>query len=670
MSNLFEDPNNPLDDIASRYSGEIPNRINLGAEDLQLTTAMRQQMEGLSSIFTQMQQSLGSIGGAMDTWAKQIDRVAGGSERAAKATADTSKLYRQDLNTLQRRENAVKEIERAEQSGAKAVRDQMRLHEMFDQRSQRYRYIGAEGRLVSRTPAEIDEILGRGTNDPERQQVIEQLRGRAANQTGGDPRFRVAELVRNLAHGNITGALGEVLQTSRLGERARTGLEDRLIGRGLGPLARILGPAVGGLLGPAGLAAGAEVFRRGMRQYNETRDIGMITGDDFREGASARRRAFVAGINPFDILSGREAMEAQMAVRQAGFRGDQANQVADVVTDLRQDLGIPIQQSAELVVTSLRDAGMTVDQVRGQLDTLDDSAREAGTSIQQMTGAITKAIQDLSQFSEASAQAAGPTIAGLAEEFQGTMVGQRPELLGGMLTNQQSRQAMGMLMGIPPWLVNSRQFNEQFIRSLNALLLDLAKGHPQGMDWDDYANTLFMMPTYATIFASTGPHGLAEMMKVVWHDTNQGRTPEGANRAADITAARMASSEARGVFQRTVGTLGRMPVNAELLNRLRRGGQSALAELSQAATDIHLTSAQRHRVLDPLRAALRDPNPQTLQQAVNEASRELGTLAQHRTVYVEIHPNSKAWLRANNITGNEVRTGVRNSVGYQPEPTH
>jgi methyl-accepting chemotaxis protein len=669
MSNLFEDPNNPLEDVASRYSGEMPNRINLGADDLQLTTAMRQQVEGLSSIFTQMQQSLGSIGTSMDSWAKQIDRVAGGSERAAKATADTSKLYRQDLNALQRRENAVKEIERAEQSGAKAVRDQMRLHEMFDRQSQRYRYIGDEGHLVSRTPAEIDEIIGRQADDPERQRLMEQLRGRAATQTGNDPRFRVAELVRNLAHGNITGALGEVLQTSRMGERAQTGVEDSLIARGLGPLARVLGPAIGGLLGPAGLAIGVETFRRGMRQYNETRDIGMITGDDFREGAAARRRSFVAGINPFDILSGREAMEAQMSVRQAGFRGDQANQVADVVTDLRQDLGIPIQQSAELVVTSLRDAGMTVDQVRGQLDTLDDSAREAGTSIQQMTGAITKAIQDLSQFSEASAQAAAPTIAGLAEEFQGTMVGQRPELLGGMLTSQPARQAMGLLMGIPPWLVNSRQFNEQFVRSLNALLLDLAKGHPHGMDWDDYANTLFMMPTYATIFASTGPHGLAEMMKVVWHDTNQGRTPEGANRRADVATARMASSEARGVFARSIGAHGQY-VGAELMRRLRQGGRSALDELSQAATDVNLTPAQRHRVLDPLRAALRSPNPITLQQAVDRASRELGTIAQHRTVYVEIHPNSKAWLRANNMTGNEIRTGVRNSVGYVPEPTH
>lgn len=350
---------------------------------------------------------------------------------------------------------------------------------------------------------------GEQLTDDERQKLTgleTALRTRLAarNVKEGDPHFRLSEVIGNLARGNIGGALGEATQSLPGTDRARARIEnfggsivDRSAARG--GIGGLLGRGAGGLIGalgaslftPAAALVAQQAFTRGLAQRREVVQLGQVTGEGAGAGISARFRSFVQGINPFDIVSGRQAMEFQMAARQQGFRGRQADQVSNVLGDVVNKLGTDWKAALEGATVATREGGSTLGEFRQTLLDLRQTARDTGTSVQSLQ-------EGLLEFSKA-AIAQGATQQQATGRFSAAQQGLAGTVLSlpqGSARLQawlsQSAGAIAMMAGIPIWEAMSMSVS-QWAREIDKLIGNIIKQKPPGMRMETWAQQLVFM---------------------------------------------------------------------------------------------------------------------------------------------------------------------------------
>lgn len=668
MANFdFTDPTNQGRDVP-----RDPFDPTSGGFDINDSATMRQALEGINVLVGRIETGFAALHSATSDFSNLLEKQLGLFNKSADAVDRISKSQgksadhtrkqiadEQRLHEVQkRRQDAVEKINQAEQKGANAIREQMRTLGMYNK--QGYQIPGA-GRGSA---ADIDDIVAGNRGQAARNALLERLRNEAA-QTAGQPddrHFRLGEVAKALSRGDVYGAVGEGFQRFGLGERTGSGLERAGMNLG-GPIGNLLmrfGPAIGGLLSPVGLYGAYRAYRSGIHNINETRDIGMITGQGFTEGLRARGTAFVGGLNPFDMISGRDALAAQMSVRQAGFSGRSADQAADLVTDLRQKLGLPISDSAALVVTALRTTNMTLGEARLELSSLKDSAHDAGLSVKELADSAQTAMTALAPLNRQAAQQALPNIEALTSQYQGLVPKQTLGTLGSVMT-AQTAQTLAQRMGIPAWQALSPSFFNRLPMLLNQFILNLANRKPDNMDYVDYANFLFMAdPTVATMFQGTGPQGLADLMKAVSKQAAKGGVAS-LQRGQLQQQATMGSFFADQAFKEGRGGL-QSGQRSYSPSQIFSGGSAALRQLQQAARQMGLTTQQIQMVTDPLRAAIASGDSTDIKSAVDYGGRELGTLARHGniTVKLDIAPGFDKYLRATS-QWNEVQAGRRSA---------
>lgn len=280
--------------------------------------------------------------------------------------------------------------------------------------------------------------------------------------------FNVKEFAGALMSGNFGGAFKEGMQAlpfagglaERLQARGTTLSEAGLArGGGIGALQRLGGFGIGGLatgLSPVGLFAAYEIAQRGLGQYRQGLGIGQITGQGFEAGQTARLAAFGQGINPFDILSGRTALEIQTGARQQGFQGGLADRISVALGDL-VNKGIGDWQTNLVALSqAIREGGQTIGGFSRTMQDLRNVARDTQTSVADLTKAYI-AYQDTIVKGGGSAQGAGEKFAalqsvlgGLGKPFQGSAAA----AVGGQWLTHLGPQIAAMA-GVPIWRVPS-----------------------------------------------------------------------------------------------------------------------------------------------------------------------------------------------------------------------
>jgi hypothetical protein len=677
MSNFdFSDPSNQGRDIP-----RDPFTTSQPGFDLENSAVVQQRIESISVLLGQIETNFKNVGDLLTNMVSNFDKSVASAEQLAKHSKDTVQHTRdqvvqaqRSLELSQKREASAKSIAdlaqraaKGEQSATNELRAQMR--ELSMAKSGRYFVPGyqsgsstAQPRYVS--AGDITDILQRAPGDPEREAVLARL---AANRIGADqqttnPRFRVGDLITHLSQGNIGGAVGELMQRGRTADAVTSRLEEMGLGMGgrFGGLLARGAPIIGGAFTPAVAIAAITAYRRAMTNINQQRDIGMITGQGFEEGARARIWSTFQGLNPFDMISGRDALQAQLAVRQAGFRGGTANAAADLVTDLRQKLGLPISDSAQLVVTALRTTNMSLADARTQLGSLKDAAHDAGLSVKEMADAAQTAMTTLAPLNRTAAQQAIPNIEALTAQYRGIVPRQTLGTLSGVMT-AQTAQTLALRMGIPAWQALSPAFFNRLPELLNQFILSLAQRKPASMDFVDYANFLFMADqTIATMFQATGPQGLADLMKGIYHQVQHGGVAalQRGQAQQQATSGAISAAQAFNTGRGSISPGLRIFTPRQILS----GGRAALQQLERSGRDMGLTQEQLARVIGPLQQDIAGGDTSSIQSDIAYGGRELGTLARHGnvTVKVAMAPGFDRYMRAT-AQWDEVARGRRSA---------
>lgn len=643
------DPNNIPD---PRFPDNPPfqegrDATKLAREMADVTTQLNEQAKPLLSILQQMQGIFAASETHVSKIADHLERVSKVQANINKQTSAGSKTQAKVAKDTEKQAEARKKILELELKGNKALKEEMRHHDLVDKKG--YLLPG-----TSRTPTrrvseqEATEILSRPKSNRERQRLVGALRDKMASQKES-PEFKPSEFIGKLMQGNLGGALGEAGQRTGLGTKAAAAMAHAGAARGgLGGGALLrLAPLVGALGRPAALIAVQQALSRGMKQVNASRELGAVTGGGFSEGNRARFSAFRAGINPFDMLSIGEAQQAQRSAREAGFSGGRANRVSDVITDLRQDLGIPIKESAALVVTSMRDVGMTTDQVRAQMSGLDSATKSAHTSITQLVGAIQTSMDTLKQFGQAPAAAVEPTTTGIMHQFKGTLLESKPELINQFVTGE-ARKLIATQSGFRIDQIYSPQFSRNFQTYFTGVLRKLAIAKPKGMGMGIYVRMGMQTPYWQELFGATPWDTIQDMLTEV---SKKGGGSFGTEQ--HVNQAQAAAQSAKNAFDDRMTKLGiqhlHHPVSPAVgAAQDKQAVQTAITSIRDAAMTAGLNPNQRQAVLAPLRDALKKGGDRdAVDKALLESQKIFEDKARTIKIEVGLHPNAKNVLYAN-----------------------
>jgi hypothetical protein len=251
-------------------------------------------------------------------------------------------------------------------------------------------------------------------------------------------------------------------------ERAETGITDTVktlmdqvrSGRGLS-VGETMGALRGVSLGPIGVAMAAiaglprvidgleRTFRSTvgvpLGQYQESRQLGMITGQGGREGFGMRAQAFRMGMNPFDLVSRQMALEIQRGLASEGFRGGVRDALSETVIGAVNDIGIDHAQAIQLVTEAYRNSNMTIQEIGRELRQFDDIARSTGRSVQDVAesmGALTGFAQQQGAGADASNIAAA-ILQSFPQQFQGAEIQQ-------LISNEAVQGFAAARLGVMP----------------------------------------------------------------------------------------------------------------------------------------------------------------------------------------------------------------------------
>jgi hypothetical protein len=524
--------------IPANYSQEDVNRyLEQVAQGVNASATLKEHMEGISTLTQRFVENFKEFGVLTDSVAKSlesssnsINQIADGTERATTSQRQSADLSRKqaehrqkEITQLQKNVQFQKAIQQAEKEMTTATGRRVdklaQEGKLYDQRTKMFTVPGRDD-PVNRE--QFQQVLSAGT-DEEKQAIAQQIAlGRSQRQ--GPIRvqqgFRVQELIQALLGGNFGAAAGELMQQTRGGESlVRRGTEQAAMG---GIFNRLGGGSMrlaGMALRPAALLGAQQAFTRINSQVQETRQIGMATGEGFRAGAGARSQAFFQGLNPFDILSGRQAIEMQREARGRGFRGDQANAVVQTVGDVFNRLGTDWKESLDLADESIRRGGMSLGEFKDTMMGLRDTAKETNTSVGELQKSLASFVTERVQ--------AGGTAAGAAAQLTGLekALGGRAGGRAGAVSAQFLQAAGPMIAvtsGVPPALAATLS-PQQVAEAIDKLIKPWVDGKPDGMPWRTWAATVLMFGV--PIFQGMNAEDVAIVLKS-WAESKGGFAKE------------------------------------------------------------------------------------------------------------------------------------------------
>jgi len=431
-------PNNPPGDSAPPSTPPSPQNdltpppvdVNIVGSTIDVPVEARDQTE-LSNHFRSLDSHLEKIKEALDTVNESIkeqtgpvrpdgvkytapagNSSTGRSDESSSKTAEQltkERIAAQDwINAL---DKAKAEIEDIFVRGPKAYAKEM---EKIGMRVQDGKYVvpagdGAPERRVTREQLLNDEI-----SEQEKSRIKDAMAERkAAGINTQKPTFRIGEIIRDLATGNVGGAVGELFQptahTQKWGASlTRVGADRAAAGMAGGAAMRLAGTALMST-GPGEVAALAYGAKR-LNQFNLGQErVGMAAGlqgqEAREEGYRATAESLRMGLNPFDQLSRGAALEIAKGVRSRGFQKTVATAWTDSVGDVVKDLGVSATTALESMSLAVDTFGMTAGQFREQMAGLDDTAKKSQLSVETV-------IKSVQQWQKLGAEKGG-TQAGL-----------------------------------------------------------------------------------------------------------------------------------------------------------------------------------------------------------------------------------------------------------------
>lgn len=542
----------------------------------------------------------------------------------------------------------------------------------------------------------------------ERGAKAHQSAARSAKQTTDEvdkTKFKLSDVIANLSRGNIGGAVGELFQHTgvtdaagqgieRVGARyaaagaIRGGITGRLLGGfggGIGSLGTLLGSAgIGGVL--AALYGGRRLFNAGTAQYRATNQLGQLTGEGFGAGLAARAETFRLGINPFDMLSGRDAAALVSGVRGAGFRGPEAGALEESIKGIVNDLGIGVKNAMDIAIPAIKLAGMSTSDLSAQMSTLDDSAKNARTSIGELSDVVKNLITGTAQFSRTAAGQVGKQIQDLEKQFQGTLAARSPAILGGFLQGPQ-REIIAQLSGFAPYEAYSTQFSKNFQTYFTRILVNLAAAKPRSMDWNAYVALMMMDTNWQQLFGQTPYDSIVDLLKTVWKGTDSGTNTKGyiqkiqrESVQAQGVIAKQGINDISSQFMKIEGHWGDWarghginPLDSDAFKKSVAGqfGSGPGAELNLVAAvdkqmrQLGISAKDRAAMEAPLREAVKSGTSYEIKDALKDIANRMEAAAKnvHVTTTVDIHPRAGKILRALNTPAIEAARGLRGKQG-------
>ena len=645
---MADDPLSNPEKNTPPYQGHLFDPVTYSTEQLQeqtrrateaarptvdFTAQLNAQVGTLTSLLDSVGSSFRDIVGSITAWNQglgtsidQTRQLAEANEQVKTSTQEGARASFESAKARSSEFNYMKALTTATNDWNDALKNSARLREQASKAGmlQEDQFVvpgepGQRPRYVDET--EFRRILGQGADDPERQRIMQETAIQQVmeeRRLGRDRRFRTKEFFGSLLRGDIGSALGEAMQQFDFGERFQTAGRARMAQGGLGSILGAGQAGLGFLLRPAGALAAIEAIRRVNRFQQETLQVGQITGEGRAAGLQARADIAQMAINPFDMLSRAQARQIVEGVRGQGFRGEFASAMSDAIGDVVQDLGTDVGQTLDIARTTIKTTGMSIEGFRNQMEDLDDTAKASGQSITNLTSALAQVQEDVAQFGGLQAvTATGPAVQELARQFRGT--GFDPERHAAAFLTGEGRRQLGLRLGFRPDQIYGPQFSQNIIQYINTILFQLASAKPRGWDWIAYVQLILQDPGLQQLFGNTPYNVIANMMKRVWRDTDEGRDPGAIQRAGGRARAREARQRTETVQDRfrgqtEVGGVDRIgqwfaraagfETSGDLERSEIRGveGGRFIRQLGQQMRDMGMPDETRVQILQGLRA--------------------------------------------------------------------
>jgi hypothetical protein len=455
---------------------------------------------------------------------------------------------------------------------------------------------------------------------------------------------------------------GESLMTRGLAARGLSGLLQRGLGAGLmrSPL----------LLSPAGIFGGYEVAQRLLGQRRATTEIGQLTGQGAMAGIGARFQAFTQGINPFDMLSGRTAMEIQRAVRSEGYGGGAAGRISGTLGDLvNKGIG-DWQTNLQTLSVALANSSGGTKQLDETLATfshamgdLRNMSRETNISVADLSkgfqGFVQQIVQSGGSLETATKryEALHSAVAGIPG-FQGTI---------GQQTFDQWAQTIGPMAqiatGTAPWNVSVG--TRQALKALDTMIEQIRIGKPAGIGWHEYARMLEYFartagaPPILVGLSAAQIYGLLTKGSASMFE-NAGRQTD-VNRGID-TAHSRESAISTG-YDRASAVAGMSGNNAQVnqvFGNEQRAEQTYIRTLAQTLKNAGQSKAQIDRILAPLYQT-EITRPGQSNDPFQDAQKRVEDVIHH--IKIDLTPSAKRHLTARSDKERNWYYGTGSGVG-------
>lgn len=544
----------------------------------------------------------------------------------------------------------------------------------------------------------------------------EQERGAKANRQSSDEKekeknntFSIHEVIKNLAGGNLQGAIGEAFQgiPGRFGQQA---LRDRAATLSAAGVARggmtgglMRGGAMAlagasGLMTPAAIYGAYRLFNTLNAQQQETQRIGALTGEGRGAGIAAE------GINlpifghiggevgtlrrmggAFDLVGDKEAQEIVQGVRGEGFRGDSAGNVEQAIAGMVDDLGIGVQDAMKIAIPAIKEAGFSTTQLSVAVGDLDDQAKASHTSVTELTNTLGTLIQQTAAVSRVAARAVPGQQAEILRQFVGTPLASRAGVLRGAF-GPANIQALATLQGVSPLEVANpafiRTITDRWIRTVS----QIAAGHIPGQSWEVYATYVLQNPLWAQLFTSVNPSDVALILKryaKLTHNNTQTdqfiqQQDQQENQARISRAARSANSisdQFSGLMGRKVslltgsGIFGSIFGNSGGVDRslIRKAGLSAEQQVAQILINLGINKEDRQAILQPIIEAAKAGNRSATEKSLAAADDVIKQYQQENKIHIHstigFDSRSARMLKSLNTGSIEALRGQRGTQG-------
>jgi hypothetical protein len=331
--------------------------------------------------------------------------------------------------------------------------------------------------------------------------------------------FRIRDVLTKLAHGNLTGAAGELFQQFPVAAKLGAAGQERLASgqgfRGLG----MMGAAR--LLSPATIVGVEEAWRRGIGAYQGAMTQGQQAGlqgtDAARDTLAGRAFGFHQALNPFDALSFRAAQAIAKGVQSEGFSGQMREAWQETVGNLVKETGMSAQDALAAMSTGINELGQTVGQFKAGMADVQDVAHDTDMSVSQVVKTFqglqkvglqlggTGGAQTFGRFAETLSRAFVGTTAmkrGIGERIAGGIAGAAPIILGispfevGNLTDVQLAQYEDILAARMWEIKNgSAAFRNMRVEDFAIQALPLIQGMAPGLDQLQVQDIIDIMKT-------------------------------------------------------------------------------------------------------------------------------------------------------------------------------